>query len=272
MRLVGVMVEGERLVAAREGDALVPLAPTSDFWADPSAALGATPSAGARLPSRSAVLAHPLPDAARILCLGLNYRAHAEEGSFTPPEHPVLFGRWTSSLVVDGTPVTVPVDEAGLDWEGEVAAVVGRSLHLADPDSARAAVLGYAAFNDLTARRAQKLSSQWTLGKNADRSGPLGDLVTADEVGDLRDGLRLRTLVNGEVVQDASTRDMIFELGSVLALISRTMTLRPGDVVVTGTPEGVGYVRTPPWLLGAGDTVTVEVERVGSVTTPVVAP
>ncbi|MFC5381207.1 fumarylacetoacetate hydrolase family protein [Aquipuribacter nitratireducens] len=271
MRLVGVHVDGRRHVARRDGEDLVVLAPVEDFWADPTASLTA-PGQGPRLPSAGTAIAHPVPDGARVLCLGLNYRAHAAEGSFRPPEHPLLFGRWTASLVVDGTPVTAPVDEVGLDWEGEVAAVVGRPLDRVDADTAREAVLGYAAFNDLTARRAQKLTSQWTLGKNAEGSGPMGDLVTADEVGDLRDGLRLQTLVGDEVVQDASTADMLFEVGDVLALVSRTMVLRPGDVLVTGTPEGVGYVRTPPRYLRPGDTVTVRIERVGSVSTPVVAP
>lgn len=141
----------------------------------------------------------------------------------------------------------------------------------ADPDTARAAVLGYSTFNDLTARRAQKLTTQWTLGKNADHSGPMGPLVTADEVGDPRDGLRVRTRVNGTTVQDGNTRDMIFEIGEVLSLISRTFTLNPGDVIATGTPEGVGYVRTPPWLLAPGDVVEVEIDRLGTLRTPIIA-
>jgi 2-keto-4-pentenoate hydratase/2-oxohepta-3-ene-1,7-dioic acid hydratase in catechol pathway len=157
---------------------------------------------------------------------------------------------------------------AGLDWEGEVAAYVGDQLRDADSDTARTAVLGYSTFNDLTARKAQKLSAQWTLGKNGDRTGPMGPIVTADEVGDLREGLRLQTRVNGTVVQEAGTSDMIFELGEVLSLISHVFTLHPGVVIATGTPEGVGYVRTPPWLLGPGD---VEVERLGVLRTPVVA-
>lgn len=272
MHLVGVGAGAGRMVAVRFGDEIAPLGLVGEFWADPAAALSRANSVGERIPVGSPPLTHPVPDGARVLCLGLNYRAHALEGSFEPPEHPVVFGRWTASLVTDGTPVRVPIDEPGLDWEGEVAAVIGRPLHRVDAATARAAVVGYAAFNDLTARTTQKLTSQWTLGKNADGSGPMGDLVTADEVGDLRDGLQLRTLVNGEVVQDASTADMIFELGDVLAQLSRTMTLYPGDVVVTGTPEGVGYVRTPPRLLRPGDTVSVQVERVGSVTNPVIGP
>lgn len=271
MRIVGYITpEGDRHVAARDREHLIPLGPVSAFWADPAANAARAATTSARVAVDSVTIAHPVPDAARVLCLGLNYVAHAAEGRFDPPSQPVIFGRWTASLVTDGTSAPVPIDEAGLDWEGEIAAVVGSPISVADADTARAAVFAYAAFNDLSARRAQKLTAQWTLGKNADNSGPMGDLVTADEVGDLRDGLRVRTIVNGETMQDGNTRDMIFELGEVLALVSRTMTLNPGDIIVTGTPEGVGYVRTPPMLLGPGDTVTIDIERIGSVTTPIV--
>ena len=272
MRIVGMIDSSRpRRVAVRDGQHLLPLGSPAEFWADPAEALieAAALSPAVRVPVADVRLAHPLPDGARILCLGLNYRAHAAEGSFEAPPHPMIFGRWTASLVPDGATVSVPVDEAGLDWEGEIAAVVGRPLTRVDAETARGAVFGYAAFNDLSARRAQKLTAQWTLGKNADGSGPMGDLVTADEVGDLRAGLRLRTLVNGQVMQDGNTRDMIFELGDVLALVSRTMTLNPGDVLVTGTPEGVGYVRNPPVLLTSGDVVQIEVERIGSVRTTI---
>ena len=271
MRIVGMVTpQGERLVAARDGDHLIPLGPVAAFWADPYAGIERAAHATDRIPVDGVTLTHPVPDGARVLCLGLNYRAHAAEGKFDPPEFPMIFGRWTASLVTDGTPVAVPVDEAGLDWEAEIAAVVGAPIAVADADTARAAVFGYAAFNDLSARRAQKLTAQWTLGKNADDSGPMGDLVTAEEVGDLREGLRVRAIVNGETMQDGNTRDMIFELGDVLALVSRTLTLNPGDIIVTGTPEGVGYVRTPPVLLNDGDVVTVDIERIGSVTSPIV--
>ncbi len=272
MRIVGMITEeGERHVAVREGDQLIPLGPVAAFWADPAAGLERSTTVADRIPVEGTELAHPVPDGARILCLGLNYRAHAAEGKFDPPEYPMIFGRWTASLTTDGSPVAVPVDEKGLDWEAEIAAVVGATISVADADTARAAVFGYAAFNDLSARRAQKLTAQWTLGKNADDSGPMGDVVTADEVGDLRDGLRVRAIVNGETMQDGNTRNMIFELGEVLALVSRTMTLHPGDIIVTGTPEGVGYVRTPPILLNDGDVVTIDIERIGSVSSLIVA-
>lgn len=271
MRIVGFTTsQGERWVAARAGDSLIPLDTVATFWADPSAAVARADSVADRIPAAGVRLTHPVPDAARILCLGLNYRAHAAEGKFDPPDYPMIFGRWTASLVTDGTPVPVPIDEQGLDWEAEIAAVVGTPIHVADAETARAAVFGYAAFNDLSARRAQKLTAQWTLGKNTDNSGPMGDLVTADEVGDLRAGLRVRTLVNGDVMQDGNTSQMIFELGDVLSLLSRTMTLNPGDILVTGTPAGVGYARTPPILLTDGDEVTVDIERIGSVSNPIV--
>ncbi|GAA3310518.1 hypothetical protein GCM10020295_77830 [Streptomyces cinereospinus] len=138
------------------------------------------------------------------------------------------------------------------------------------PEEALAAVVGYSAFNDLTSRRAQKLTSQWTLGKNGDRSGPIGPIVPAAEVGDLRQGLRLRTRVNGETMQDATTDQMIYPVGETLSLVSHTLTLRPGDLLATGTPAGVGYGRKPPRLLQPGDTVEVEVERLGVVRNTVV--
>jgi 2,4-didehydro-3-deoxy-L-rhamnonate hydrolase len=211
-----------------------------------------------------------VPPSARVLCVGLNYRSHAEEARLPLPDHPEFFGRWTVSLVSDGTSVPVPSSEPGLDWEVELAAVVGKPLAGVDPDGALAGVFGYAAFNDLSARRHQLHSRLWTPGKNADRSGPFSAVVTADEVGDPRAGLRLRTRVNGETVQDASTADMIFPLGELLAYLSEVMTLHPGDVIATGTPQGVGFTRTPPRYLCPGDTVEVEVERVGAVANRIV--
>ncbi|PZG11774.1 fumarylacetoacetate hydrolase family protein [Nonomuraea aridisoli] len=269
MRLAGVLLPGDDAVrvARLSGDEVVVLAEVGEFWAD---ARGCLTREGSAVPADSVRFVPPVPASARVICVGLNYRAHAAEGSFEVPEHPTLFGRWTASLSVGDVPVSVPSGEAGLDWEGEVAAYVAEPVRDADPDAALAAVLGYSTFNDLTARRAQKLTSQWTLGKNADRSGPMGPIVTADEVGDLRDGLRVRTRVNGTVVQDGDTRDMIFPVGEVLSLISRTLTLNPGDVIATGTPDGVGYVRTPPWLLGPGDVVEVEIDRLGTLRTPIV--
>ncbi|MFC8511733.1 fumarylacetoacetate hydrolase family protein [Streptomyces sp. NPDC057257] len=205
--------------------------------------------------------------------MGLNYLDHIAEGAFRDQElaeHPTLFTRWTRSLTVGGAEIPVPSTEDGLDWEGEIVAWVGRTLVGASPAEALAAVVGYSTFNDVTAWRAQKLTSQWILGKNVDRSGPLGPMVPAKEVGDLRDGLWLRTRVNGTTVQDASTSQMIHRGGETLSHISRTLTLHPGDLLATGTPSGVGYARTPPWLLRPGDVVEVEVERLGGLRNAIV--
>ena len=274
MRLIGIQYpHGGIDIARRRDDATVaPLAPLAIFWDDPAGWIERAGEATASVPLDTVTIVPPVLPSARVLCLGLNYRAHAAEGAFQVPAFPMIIGRWTVSLTVDGTPAPVPIDERGLDWEGEVAAFVGAQLRNADADTARASVVGYAAFNDLSARWAQKLTAQWTLGKNADASGPIGDLVTADEVGDLRDGLRVSTRVNGETMQNGNTRDLIFELGAVLALVSRTMTLNRGDIIVTGTPEGVGYARNPPIYLTDGDVVEVEVERLGILRTPIVGP
>ena len=273
MRLVGIREARTVSVAVQIGERVTPVVEVGDFYADlPHWLDVAGKVTEGELPVAEVELAPPVPPSARVVCIGLNYRAHAAEGGFIPPEHPTVFGRWVASLTAGGTPAPVPADEPGLDWEGEVAAVVGRPLTDVDEATAAAGVLGYAAFNDLTARTAQKLTAQWTLGKNGDRSGPMGPLVTADEAGTPADGWRVRTRVNGETVQDGNTRDMIFSVGDLLSRISRTFTLHPGDVVATGTPEGVGYVRTPPWLLHPGDVVEVEIDHLGTVRTPVVGP
>jgi 2-keto-4-pentenoate hydratase/2-oxohepta-3-ene-1,7-dioic acid hydratase in catechol pathway len=276
MRIVGIHRTGSGVEVAslsEDGGSVTVLAALEDFWADPAGHLTGTPS-GATVAVTEVEFVPPVLPGARVVCIGLNYLKHVAEGSFAGqdlPEHPTLFARWTQSLTVGGAPVPVPADEDGLDWEGEVVAYVGQMLVDATPDEALAAVVGYSTFNDLTSRRAQKLTSQWILGKNGDNSGPLGPIVPAAEVGDLRDGLRVQTRVNGETVQDGRTDEMVYTVGDTLSLISRTFTLRPGDLLATGTPSGVGYARTPPWLLQPGDVVEVEVDRLGVLTNTVVA-
>jgi 2,4-diketo-3-deoxy-L-fuconate hydrolase len=272
MHLIGYREQSRTRVGALLADnSVVPLGDVESFWADPYATVATViTAAGGPLNVSDLSLAPPVLPSARVLCVGLNYAAHVDEGPFSIPEYPTVFGRWAASLSVSGTPVAVPVDEAGLDWEGELLAVVGRPLKLATEKQAIDGVFAYAAFNDITARRAQKLTTQWTLGKNADNSGPMSALVTADEVGDPAQGLRIVTTVNGKIAQDGKTNDMLFTVGQLLAFVSRTFQLNPGDLMATGTPNGVGYARTPPWLLHAGDVVEVDIEKVGSIRTPVV--
>jgi 2-keto-4-pentenoate hydratase/2-oxohepta-3-ene-1,7-dioic acid hydratase in catechol pathway len=269
MRIVGVRrPDGPIEVGdlAEDGLTVQLLTGLVEFWADPAGALEGREAARTKVSVEEVELVPPVLPGARVICIGLNYLKHVAEGSYAAegiPEFPTLFARWTASLTVDGAEVPVPANEAGLDWEGEVVAWVGSTLVDATPEEALASVVGYSTFNDLTSRRAQKLTSQWILGKNGDHSGPLGPMVPAADVGDLRDGLTVQTRVNGEVVQEGSTDEMVYTVGDTLSLISQTLTLNPGDLLATGTPSGVGYSRTPPWLLQPGDEVEVEVERLG---------
>ncbi|UOQ56711.1 fumarylacetoacetate hydrolase family protein [Leucobacter allii] len=290
MRLIGVVLppaagggaEPETWVASTEQldtptrGAATLVAPLRRFWSDPRAAMAAPDGRGIEVGGDlGAEVVPPVLPEARVLCIGLNYRDHIAEGSFADVEHPpypTLFARWTPSLVAGGVSAPTNANERGLDWEGEIAAWVGAELRDAGTEEARAAILGYSTFNDLTSRIAQKLTSQWILGKNGDRSGPIGPLVTADEAGDLRDGLHLETRVNGEVVQQSTSDLQIYEAAETLAHISRTLTLRAGDILCTGTPSGVGYARDPEWLLRDGDVVEVEVERLGTLRTPITGP
>jgi 2-keto-4-pentenoate hydratase/2-oxohepta-3-ene-1,7-dioic acid hydratase in catechol pathway len=276
---------GVRIVGVRQGDGSVVVAALSvdgthatviadleTFWTSPGSFL-TTPPSGQAIPVDAASLVPPVLSSARVICVGLNYQDHVSEGSFKDeelPEFPTLFARWSASLSADGAEIPIPSGEDGLDWEGEVVAWVGSTLVDATAEDALAAVVGYSTFNDVTSRRAQKQTSQWIMGKNGDRSGPVGPLVPAREVGDLRDGLTVETRVNGEVVQHGTTKQMIYGVGETLAYISRSFTLNPGDLLATGTPSGVGYARTPPWLLHPGDIVEVEVERLGILTNHIV--
>jgi 2-keto-4-pentenoate hydratase/2-oxohepta-3-ene-1,7-dioic acid hydratase in catechol pathway len=277
VRLVGVVRNGTSRVEvadlAANGASLTVIATLEEFWRQPGDLI-ADRTAGEIVASEEVTLVPPVLPSARVICIGLNYLKHVAEGSYRSeplPKHPSLFARWTASLTVGGTEIPVPTNEDGLDWEGEVMAWVGGTLVDATPSDALAAVVGYSTFNDITARKAQKLTSQWTLGKNADNSGPLGPMVPSAEVGDLRDGLNITTRVNGQTVQNASTDEMVYTVGDTLAHVSHTFTVRPGDLLATGTPSGVGYSRTPPWLLEPGDTVEVEVDHLGVLTNRIVS-
>ena len=275
MRIVGLLQsDGSVLVAdlADDGSEATVIADLETFWSAPASFIAAPPT-GPTVAVGAGTLVPPVLKSARVVCIGLNYQDHVNEGSHRDeqlPEFPTLFARWPASLTTGNTEIPIPSDENGLDWEGEVVAWVGSHLVDATPEEALAAVVGYSTFNDVTSRIAQKRTSQWIIGKNGDRSGPLGAMVPASEVGDLRDGLKVETRVNGTVVQQSTTAHMIYSVGETLAHISRTFTVNPGDLLATGTPAGVGYARTPPWLLQPGDEVEVEVERLGTLTNRIV--
>jgi 2-keto-4-pentenoate hydratase/2-oxohepta-3-ene-1,7-dioic acid hydratase in catechol pathway len=267
MKIVAYEADGRVHIGAVQGDeSIASIADIDAFWSSPGQ-LG-TGAGSKKIPLSGLRLRPAVPKSARIICVGLNYRAHALESKAPIPTIPVIFGRWGCTLVVDGDPV--PAMEEKFDWEGELGVVIGQSLFRVGPEEGLAGVFGYAAFNDLSCRSFQLQTSQWTLGKNSDRSGPMSAIVTADTVGDPRRGLRLMTRVNGETFQDSSTDDMIFSVGEIISHVSQVMTLEPGDLIVTGTPAGVGMARGK--FLKPGDEVEVEIEKIGSVRTPIVAP
>jgi 2-keto-4-pentenoate hydratase/2-oxohepta-3-ene-1,7-dioic acid hydratase in catechol pathway len=252
-----VLAAGERALAAL-AEASVQVA------ADP-------PTPGAVRALDQVVLGPPIPDPDKIVCLGLNYRDHAEETGLTPPPAPMLFAKYRNSLAGPTAPIVLPSGVDAIDYEVELAVVIGRTAKDVTEDEALACVAGAMALNDVSARGLQLQTSQWMAGKAIDTFAPCGPaLVTCDELGDLQ-ALSLATRVNGETVQDGNTANMIFSIAETIAFISRLMTLVPGDVIATGTPAGVGHSRKPPLLVRAGDTLEVEVEGVGTLRNPVVA-
>ena len=233
------------------------------------AALGERAAAASQRIARTGVrLLPPVPDPEKIICMGLNYRDHAEEAHQEIPEHPRWFAKFANSLVGDGAEVILPAAHAEyVDYEAELAVVIGSAAHLVDEADALSHVAGAMALNDVSARDLQLQNPLWTSGKAIDTFAPCGPaLVTLDEAGDLQD-LVVRTRINGEVVQDGSTTDMIFSVAETIAWLSRTMTLVPGDIIATGTPAGVGAFKG--LFLRDGDTVEVEVVGLGAVHNPV---
>jgi 2,4-didehydro-3-deoxy-L-rhamnonate hydrolase len=262
---------GAIMARVMDDGSLAALASVEEFWAAPHAELAAAREAtSSSLTVDQIQHLPPVPSSAHVLCAGRNYAAHAAEINASVPQRPELFGRWPSTLTVSGHPVPVPPREDHLDWEGELAVVLGGHLRDASVEQAHAAIFGYLCFNDLTARGFQRASRQWTLGKNADLSAPIGPwLVTADQIRE-PGRLRIVTRVNGEVVQNGSTAEQIFSAPEIAAYASGCMTLRPGDVIATGTPDGVGFTRQPPWFLHPGDTVEVKIDQIGRLVTPII--
>lgn len=207
-----------------------------------------------------------------ILALGLNYRKHADETKVSYPDIPIVFIKATTSVVGHMSPIILPAaGPDNVDYEAELAVVIGRKVKNVSPSEAMDYVMGYMCANDVSARdwQIEKQKKQWARGKSFDTFCPLGPcLVTRDEIPDPQN-LRIRTLLNGCIVQDSSTSDMIFDIPAIISDLSRSMTLLPGTVILTGTPEGVGFTRQPPLYLQAGDTVTVTIEKIGQLTNPV---
>ncbi len=228
------------------------------------AAAAAIASNAPRLPLASLQLAPLLPEPGKIVCLGLNYYDHAKEGGREKPVYPWFFMRTATSLLAPGAKALRPKVSERLDYEAELAVVIGQRVKHCTLDNALDAVFGYSVFNDISVRDYQKKTPQWSIGKNFDRTGPFGPvLVTADELPPGATDLRIQARLNGQVMQDANTRDMIWGVAETIMLLSECMTLEPGDVIVMGTPAGVGQARTPPVWMKHGDTIEIDIERIG---------
>lgn len=207
----------------------------------------------------------PLRRPTKILCVGLNFKDHSKESNFEQPDYPTMFLRLNTSLVAHNAPIVRPRVSDSLDYEGEIAVVLGKGGRHIRKEDALSHVAGYALFNDASVREYQFKTPQWTMGKNFDGTGAFGpDFVTADELPPGVKGLRLETRLNGEVVQSASTDDMVFDVETLIVLLSEALTLEAGDVIVSGTPSGVGWARNPRLLMRHGDVCEVSVAGIGT--------
>jgi 2-keto-4-pentenoate hydratase/2-oxohepta-3-ene-1,7-dioic acid hydratase in catechol pathway len=271
MRIVAFEDAGRAVTGLRIGDQVVEAAALGTELGGLLGADAATRTAllakAATAPKRalaSLKLLPPVPAPGKIICIGLNYALHAKEGGNAIPDYPAIFMRGRTSLCAPNAPMLRPRASDKLDYEAELAFVVGRTARHVTEADALSHVAGYACFNEGSVRDFQRKSTQWTVGKNFDRTGAFGpELVTADELPPGASGLRIATRLNGETMQDSTTADMIFSVAQLVKILSEAMTLEPGDVVATGTPSGVGYARKPPRLLAPGDVVEVEIEGIG---------
>ena len=206
----------------------------------------------------------PIARPPKIICMGLNYADHAKEGGNARPEYPSFFMRGAQSMTPHGAPIVRPRVSSKLDYEAELAVIIGQRARHLTPGDALSCVFGYSCFNDGSIRDYQRKTAQWTIGKNFDRTGGFGPwIVTADALPPGAHGLRVQSRLNGRTMQDANTRDFLWNVQEALVIISECMTLEPGDVIITGTPAGVGYARTPPVWMAPGDVCEIEVEGIG---------
>lgn len=221
---------------------------------------------GPLMAAREATLLPPVPRPEKVICVGLNYADHARESGMQPPPEPVFFSKFSTAVSADGSPIVLPRISSQVDYEAELVVVIGVGGRHISRERAREHIAGYCCGNDVSARDWQlhKPGGQWLLGKSFDTFAPFGPaLVTADEAGDVSD-LRIQLRLNGQVMQDSRTSQLIFSVEQLVAYVSDVCTLAPGDVIFTGTPPGVGFARRPPVFLKPGDQVEVEIDRLGT--------
>lgn len=267
MRLVSYLRDGALRHGARIGDRVREYSAARsvlDIASDPN---GAT---GGEFDSAAVQFLPPVPRPGKIICIGLNYKDHAKEGGNPIPDYPAIFLRANTSIALPGTPLLRPPTSEKLDFEAELAVIIGATASRVPAAQSLSHVAGYACFNDGSVRDYQRKSSQWTIGKNFDRSGSFGpDMVTADALPPGAHGLRITSRVNGSIMQDGNTGNMIFSVATLVSVLSECMTLEPGDIIATGTPAGVGYARNPPLFLKHGDVCEIEIEGIGVLTNTV---
>lgn len=260
------LVDLSRLGIATSLDALLRLGD-----AGMNAARNAMAGSSERRPLKGLRYLPPVLNPAKAFAIGLNYLDHAAESNFEPPKYPVIFHRYASSWVAHGEAIVRPKISHQFDYEAELVAVIGKPGRNIPKESALDFVAGYSLFNDGSVRDHQFRSNQWMMGKNFDDSGSFGpEFVTADELPPGAHGLQLQCRLNGELMQNANTRDMIFDIATLVAACSEAMALQPGDIIISGTPSGVGLARKPQVWMKAGDVCEVEVEGVGVLRNPVV--
>jgi len=287
MRLVSFSDKGKTKIGVRQGDMVVDLSVAAPklpgdmnaFIAAGKAAQDAAKKAAAKAKGKAVVAEKKIkylpavPNPGKIVCIGLNYVDHAAESKMQKPVYPVLFGRFASTLVAHRAPLIVPKCSSQFDYEAEVVCIIGKRVRNIPRDKALSAVYGWSLFNEGSIRDYQFKngpSSQWTMGKNFDGTGAFGpEIATADELPKGAAGLRLMTRLNGKVLQDANTRDMIFDVAEQIATVSEVMTLDPGDIIVTGTPAGVGFARNPQIFMKEGDSCEISLEGFGTLVNPV---
>jgi 2-keto-4-pentenoate hydratase/2-oxohepta-3-ene-1,7-dioic acid hydratase in catechol pathway len=223
------------------------------------------------IPLKDIRYAMPVEHPDKFICLGLNYADHVAESTQSAPKYPILFMRVATSLMAHGEPMIAPIASEHLDYEAELAVIIGRTMRHVSPEQALQGVAGYTCFNDGSVRDFQKHTTQWTMGKNFDKTGGFGPVfVTADELPPGAAGLKIETRVNGETRQSNNTSNMIFTVANSIAYISQGITLEPGDVIAMGTCSGVATAMKPPKWLRAGDVMEIEIERVGILSNTVV--
>lgn len=273
MRFASVFVGDRPLAVAIDGERATPLAGVTELGADtlPAVVGGAPLESDNSIPVSELVFRPVIPSPAKVICIGLNYRAHIQETGNAEHEYPVLFPKWASTLTGAHDPIPKPPESEAVDYEVELAVIIGAPARRVSRERALDHVAGYTVANDITMRDLQYRTTQYLQGKAWDATTPVGPyLVTPDEIADIND-LVLRTTVNGMTVQDASTAQMIFDVPTLVSTISEFMALAPGDLILTGTPSGVGFRREPPLLLNDGDLVVCEIDGVGRLENRVVS-